>query len=87
MTDRTGYTITEQHADDPSVQTTWAIKRDEDGVGLGAYASQDGVDVAIAQDRATAEQRQMNEPVIDRPTKTVLADEPEPMPDGTRVDA
>ena len=54
MTDRTGYTVTEQGGTDAfgrPVQVTWAIIRDSDGMGLGAYASEADVDRVITFDR------------------------------------
>jgi hypothetical protein len=50
--DRTGYQVIDQEADNPDVQTTWAVVRESDGVGLGAYAAQEHVDEIIARDRA-----------------------------------
>lgn len=87
---RKGYTVTEQHSDDDSVQTTWRVVRDSDGTGLGAYSTPEGVDATIAQDRATAAQRATTEPKIDLPPHgpliTISQDGPPPAePDGTRA--
>lgn len=46
-----GYTVTAQQEDNPDAQTSYAIVRDLDGTGLGAYATTEAVEVVIAADR------------------------------------
>lgn len=50
--DRTGYTVTEQKGRGVAGQVTYAITRDADGAGLGAYSQQPEIDEIIAEDRA-----------------------------------
>ena len=46
-----GYTVTPQEEDNPNAQTTYAVTRDSDGTGLGAYATTDAVEQIINSDR------------------------------------
>jgi hypothetical protein len=50
-----GYTIISQNEDDPNAQTSFAVVRDLDGTGLGAYASMEVVEGVIAADRRMQE--------------------------------
>lgn len=49
--DRTGYQISTRNADNQDAQTIHIVAREIDGTGLGAYSSDEQVDIVIAQDR------------------------------------
>lgn len=51
MGDWTGYEVVMQGGD--GVEISWAVTRESDGTGLGAYASLDAVDAVIAGDRSS----------------------------------
>lgn len=51
--DRTGYTVIEQIPPGGG-QKTWSVVRDKDGSGLGAYASEETINLAIERDRAAS---------------------------------
>jgi hypothetical protein len=87
---RTGYTVTAQGQADDGTQTTWLVVRDSDGTGLGAYSTEDSVDIAIAQDRAAIADRTSTDVQVDvgthgPPVTLDRAGEPVREPDGTRA--
>jgi hypothetical protein len=47
----TGYTVTAQQENNPNAQTTYAVTRDANGTGLGAYATIEQVEHIIQADR------------------------------------
>lgn len=59
-----------------------AVIRDEDGMGLGAFANSAEVLDAIAADKAAPEPARTH---LDEQGPDLRASEPEPAPDGTRV--
>lgn len=54
--DRTGYTVVTNPVAEGG-QTTYAVTRDDDGTGIGAFATEQEIDNAIAADREYVEQR------------------------------